>query len=418
MRLRTGCWYGDRERAIEFPAEWEVSTHWPATPPPLADEALEAAIRAAPIRERARGCRRPVVIVDDPTRPTPVARVLPFVLEELGVDPAAVTLLVATGMHGAPAAAALAGKVGETGCRVVVHDPLRGLVRLGRTTLGSPALVNGEIARADFVMGISGIYPQNTAGYGGGSKLIIGVLGKRSIVQLHYGRRSADGYDIENEFRRDLDDMARMAGLQTMVSLQVDADRAIVRIACGAPGDYHAAEVRFARDTFAAPPPGDADVVIANAYPMDTSLTMARFKGVIPLRHARPAASRLLIAASPEGLGRHALFPFARPSALQPLREKWRRLSVRPKRELAARALRRLLRPRGNGRTETPAAGRPILLLHDAPSMPDALPGLEIVADWADALHRIRREQGDRPLRVVVYPCAPLQCVAGARSSA
>ena len=63
---------------------------------------------------------------------------------------------------------------------------------------------------------------------------------------------------------------------------------------------------------------GDADVVISAAYPIDVSLTFMRSKGIIPLLHAAPGASRVLVAACPEGVGHHGLFPFV------PNPQRWR----------------------------------------------------------------------------------------------
>jgi nickel-dependent lactate racemase len=77
---------------------------------------------------------------------------------------------------------------------------------------------------SDFVLGVGGIYPQHSTGFGGGSKLALGVLGKRSIMHLHYTHPSMDGsYDIESDFRRDLDEVARMIGLRTSITVHVES---------------------------------------------------------------------------------------------------------------------------------------------------------------------------------------------------
>ncbi len=60
------------------------------------------------------------------------------------------------------------------------------------------------------------------------------MLGRRSIVALHYRHPSMDGsYEVGNDFRRDLDQVAAMVGLHTSVSVHVDADRRPVRVVCG-----------------------------------------------------------------------------------------------------------------------------------------------------------------------------------------
>ncbi|MDB5067936.1 MAG: hypothetical protein JWM18_4370, partial [Chloroflexi bacterium] len=68
------AWYGDALLELPHPPGWTVETHLPSTPPPLAHDdlvrALEHPVGQAPIRELAAGRRRPLIIVDDLTRPT------------------------------------------------------------------------------------------------------------------------------------------------------------------------------------------------------------------------------------------------------------------------------------------------------------------------------------------------------------
>jgi len=51
----------------------------------------------------------------------------------------------------------------------------------------------------------------------------------------------------------------------------------------------------------------------------------------------------------------------------------------------------------------------------DPPSaLPQSLPGMQILETWSDVLDTIRaQQQGRHRLRVVVYPCAPLQVFEG-----
>jgi lactate racemase len=64
--------------------------------------ALECPYGQRPIRDLAAGCRRPCIIVDDFTRPTPAGRVVPLVLEQLreaGLPAEDVTVVLAKGSH-------------------------------------------------------------------------------------------------------------------------------------------------------------------------------------------------------------------------------------------------------------------------------------------------------------------------------
>ena len=437
LKLRVAAWYGDTEIALPVPGGWELELRSPATPVPLSAEELAAAI-AAPVgaprlRELAAGCRRPVILLDDLTRPTPAAAVVPLLLDELGAAGVArdhVTILVGGGTHRPATREAALKKAGSAAaaCRLLVHQPRPG-VRIGRTSFGSPVLVDPAVAAADLVLGIGGVYPQHSVGFGGGSKLLLGALAQRSITALHYGHPSVGGtYDAENDFRRDLDEMAAIAGLRWTVSLHVDGDRRIVRAAAGDPLVHHAAAAAFALSTFAAPLPDDADVVVANAYPMDVSLTFARSKGLAPLYHERRGASRILIAACPEGLGYHGLFPYLNGPRLESVVHRLRRLSViRPAQvpaKLAGRVAARLrpaprARPRPGVQGEpraTPAGPprRPVRLFvpgGGGPDLPPTIPGVERCDDWARLVREVEREQGGRRLRVAVYTCAPLQCL-------
>ncbi len=432
--LTVGAWYGDAVIDLEVPTRWMVTAHRPRLPAPLSDEdlaaALERPVGQPPIRELARGKQRPVIIVDDLTRPTPAYRVLPFILEHLaqaGVDRRLVTIVVGSGTHGAPGREQILKKVGSAavGCRLLAHDDRGSLARIGKTSQGTPIILNREVARADLLIGVGGVYPQHSVGFGGGSKLLLGVLGRRSIMHLHYGHSSVAGtYNVDNDFRRDLDEMARAAGLRTIVTLHVNERREVIRIACGDHSAYYRDAVEFSRTAYGVPLPGDADVVIVNAYPMDVSLTFTRSKGMAPLFHSRPGASRVLISACSEGLGYHGLFPFLNGPRYERQLHILRRLQVIGPAALPGRLARRLVR-QTRRRAGNPAAAAeqpgealvsryPIWLYAPAAfdQLPARIPGMGRLPSWRDVLRAVELEQpGSGPLKAVVYTCAPLQCL-------
>ncbi len=444
VRLRTAAWYGDQEVSLELPGDWAVETLWPRTPRPLnhgeITAALERPVGQRPVRELAVGKKRPVIIVDDLTRPTPANVVVPVLLRHFadsGLAPGAVTIVVGGGTHQAAGPQQILRKVGPeaAGCRLLAHDCTRDLVRVGRTGFGTPVLLNREVAAADLLVGVGGVYPQHSAGFGGGSKLILGVLGKRSIVALHYGHSSVSGtYNVDNDFRADLDQIAGLAGLRTTVTLHVDANRQVVRAVAGDQRAYYREAVGFSREAFAAPTPSDADVVIVNAYPMDVSLTFTRSKGMAPLYQAPPGASRVLVSACPEGLGYHGLFPFLNGPRFEREVHQLRRLSViRPsalpgkmvrRADRAARAGLARLRQSGAGVTadvaaldgDVPPGHRHPIWFHPPGArprgLPEAIPGLRLEFDWPEVLRGLQTEQAARDnVRALVYPCAPLTCL-------
>ncbi len=423
VAIRTAAWYGDDMVDLPFPAGWQVTVHAPELPRPLELDEIVAAVRAPvgaePLAAIAHGARTVVIVVDDLTRPTPVETILGALLAELdaaGVARSQVTVLVATGTHGPLSRERLTRKVGaDVGCRVISHDDQGDCVKIGVSRMGTPVVVNRAAAAADLVIGIGGVYPQHTAGFGGGSKLALGILGRRSIARLHFGRAGAGGrYDVANDFRADLDEIARLVGLRWMVMAHVDGQRRIVRIVAGDPAVAYAEASAYSRSAYAAAMPANADVVIANAYPMDISATFMRSKGIIPLQHASRSASRILIAACPEGIGHHGLYPLAPLTGIARVR---RRIEVAWAQGqvglvgLGASGLRRL-RPRRR-RAVASGPALPILMyqtVHLERPLPDGLPGMQIVPNWAEVVDLVRRQQDGRDdLSVVVYPCAPLQ---------
>jgi nickel-dependent lactate racemase len=434
-QLRTGAWYDEQPIDLHFPVEWEVSIFKPRTPPALTDneigETLERPFGQPPLRERCRGKGRPLIIVDDPNRPTPAARVIPRLLkqiEDAGIPPKEIRILVATGTHGTPRIETIQKKVGRQAtcsCQIFVHDPHRDCLRIGRTSFGTPVSVNRIVLSSDIVVGVGGIYPNHTAGWGGGSKLALGVLGFESIRHLHY-RHNGVGWGASrnsNSFRQDLDEIARMIGLTTMVSLHVNADRDPIRITCGNHFEYFGKEVGFAKEVFSAPIPENADLIISNTYPNDLSLTFAAMKGITPLLHSPPAASRVAIAACREGVGYHGLFPLVDRPRFNRERHVLRRMSAMRPREFVQKAVSRLfLKTRATlTSSRDPECTRqkpthPVWLyrpgVHAEP-LPSQIPGMRVVCDWSEVLEQVKREQGDKNhIRVLIYPCAPLQCLA------
>jgi nickel-dependent lactate racemase len=362
----------------------------------------------------ARGRSRPVIIVDDCTRPTPAARVLPHLLEELqaaGIPATQVGIVVATGTHGRPGDSALRQKLGDLAwsqCRVHLHNDQRELVHLGRNSRGTPVLVNHHVAAADYLIGIGGVYPQNSTGFGGGAKLALGVLGRRSIVSLHYGNSSEQGsYNVDNDFRRELDEIADMLRLETSVCLHVNAHREAVRITTGDHRTFYRDAVAFAQGPYRAAPPRDADLVVANAYPMDLSLTFLRSKAITPLLRAAPGSSRVLIAGCPEGIGQHGLYPFLDRGLAARLRHLYRHLLVHPRQvpKAAASKAARLLQPRSSR-----PPSRPIWLYTRNAALSSR--PFRATDSWDAILGQIRTEQAGRRLRVALYPCSPLQVLS------
>ena len=105
-KTHSRAWYGDEDMILTFPENWEGTMVGPKDAPELSDAAIEAAfgqpIGTPRIEEMARGKSNAVIIVDDLSRPTPAATVIPLLLRELhqaGIPKNEMRFVVALGSH-------------------------------------------------------------------------------------------------------------------------------------------------------------------------------------------------------------------------------------------------------------------------------------------------------------------------------
>jgi len=156
---------------------------------------------------------------------------------------------------------------------------------------------------------------------------------------------------------------------------------------------------------------------VANAYPNDGTLVSARHKGFAPMRAAPPNASRVVLASCHLGPGGHGLFPLVdRRTLLQRMRRKASVMSLAQFAAVVAGGLRQRLAKKG------PRFAWPVLLYRPGSGPRPDLPrveGMEVAPSWQSVIETIRAQHpGVHRLRVVVYPCAPLQVLASSPSPA
>lgn len=436
ITLRTGAWFGDKHIELQMPSEWKVDVLWPETPTLLKSEQLERIldrpVGQVSIKELCKGKSKPIIIVDDLNRPTPVSQVMPLLLKRIwnsGIPEKNVTIIMACGTHGHPDQKAWVKKIGGdavSASRLIMHDCFRDGIKIGATTFGTPVFVNKAVLEGDLVIGVGGIYPNHTAGFGGGSKLALGVLGIRTIYHLHF-RHKMSGWGtngVDNGFRRELDEIAGMIGMNMSISMIIDADRNIIQMYCGDQKEYFNDAVKYYRNIFSTHEPKEADVIISNAYPNDLSLTFARMKGFLPLNNCNSWASRVGIASCSEGLGLHNIFPFINRPRFCKSRHVFSRLSIMSPGEIINKGVEVLNRkmksssnkifgPRKASGKEIDKIVNPIWLYRPGDhsvKLPSFVPGINIRSEWSEILEAIRNEQGNRDnLRVLIYPCAFLQ---------
>ncbi|MCK5135108.1 MAG: DUF2088 domain-containing protein [Bacteroidales bacterium] len=319
--IRQRAWFGDDRVTIDFPEEWDVQIFSPPEMEALHESEIRRKIES-PIGFDSLDMlvlpgKKVLIICDDISRPTRTDLILPVllgILEERGIAEEQISILVSSGTHDLMDEGEIALKLGKEIAdkyNVFLHHCKRGNVYIGRTSRGTPVYVNRHLERHDLVIGVGGIVPHNPAGFGGGAKLILGVCGIRTILHFHQRRKGiGTGGDIENEFRLDVLEAARMAGLEFIVNTLVNRDREVTEIFSGDVDQAFRTGVDMARKYYGVPNPdsGNFDLVIADVYPFDASFAFTR-KGWWPVMNVSQECHKMIISAMPKGVGGHLVFP-------------------------------------------------------------------------------------------------------------
>jgi len=159
---------------------------------PLASEPLEALVGPG---------RSVAIIVDDPSRWTPIAEALPIVLDRLkraGVAERDISVSVGVGRHHAVDDATMRRRLGheivETyECFSPRIDDRSAYDDLGETEDGIPVRIFRPVARADLRILIGSVLPHLQAGFGGGAKLIVPGTSHRSTLGAAHRQGLRDG---------------------------------------------------------------------------------------------------------------------------------------------------------------------------------------------------------------------------------
>jgi len=405
--LLTSAWYGDSTLTVGFPAEWDIHLAGQTDQPALTDSGVREKIRnpsgTSPLPELVKGKRRVAVLIDDTQRPTPVKRIIPAVLGELkngGIEQDAIIIVMATACHRPATKEDFIKKLGADtvkNIKTLSHDCRRNLKYLGKTSRGTPIYVNRFVTECDVKIGISGVYPHEGAGFGGGAKIIHpGICGKETARYLHSRLKGVPrGSTLDNELRADMEEIAEKAGLDFSINVLLNRNRDIGHIFCGHRVIAHQEAVKAAKKYYGIKPINGADIIIANAYPFDTSLHFLS-KGLWPFTHETKNSSKVVIASCPEGLGYHAL-------SLASLTG-WSGFFHRI-RALSRHDVRLYLTKWKNK--------EPGILLFSTNirkrELKKIYPQARLFAAWGNLISELKSRHPGPNIKVAVYPCSPLQ---------
>jgi nickel-dependent lactate racemase len=159
----------------------------------LTREALTSPLGTPPLENMISGARRIAIIVDDRTRPTPVADILQVLLPYLSRHGAArekVSIVIALGTHVPMTGEELESRLGKevvSSYKIVQHDAWQpDLVPVAIAESGRVVKINPEVARADLKIGISSILPHPMAGVTKGNPFHENCLKAAQAIGLDY----------------------------------------------------------------------------------------------------------------------------------------------------------------------------------------------------------------------------------------
>ena len=279
--------YSSRNQKVYFslPPQWSLS-HFIETredvPIPsvgqMAQEALDAPLGAAPLKDLVSGAKKVAILVDDWTRPTPVADILQVLLPYLvrnGLPVEKVTIVIALGTHVSLTPEELATRVGNSAAsyRIVQHDAWRDdLVPVPLPEDGRVVRINPEVAQADVKIGMSSILPHPMAGFGGGPKIVIPGVSNFEFIRDHHMRhtihpRSTAGVTKGNPFHESCLKAAQAVGLDFSINCVYNQHGEVVRIIGGSLEAAFADAVQVCYKTLGVRFEEKVDITITSTYP-------------------------------------------------------------------------------------------------------------------------------------------------------
>ena len=318
--------YGKKGLPLDLPDAWDITVinkkRMPVLPNPeeAVEQALTEPIGSRPLAQEARGGKTVCIAICDVTRPVPNGIVLPPLIRTLlgaGIDPADITILIATGLH--------RPNEGEEMREVVGSDWVLGKVRvanhfarnaadhvsLGITSRGMPVKIDRRFVEADLRIIVGLVEPHFMAGYSGGRKVITPGLAHEDTIRTlhaagileHCGVANCviDGNPLHDEQM----EVVRMVGGSLAVNAVIDEERNVSLVTFGEIAESHRAAVVFAKPYFEIAIPRRFRTVVTTAagYPLDRNYYQT-VKGMVGAMDILEEGGNLFIASEcSEGLG-------------------------------------------------------------------------------------------------------------------
>ena len=284
FRVYPNHYFYDGPLDLTFPEDWDVEMckmachDEEAMTPEEIKAKISDPIGSEPLGEMARNRKEAVIMVDDLSRITKAGLILPHVLEELngaGISDDHIRIMVSCGSHGHHWLEHLVKKVGGEmleRINVFTHSPWMNLVEVGETSRGNTLKVNREVMSCDLKVSIGSIDGHSSAGFSGGAKMIIpGISGIDTICYMHRTIRQNGGTAglsnlSNNDCRGDMEDAARMVGLDFTLDAVWNGKYELIDLFCGDVVEAHRAGCERVSKAYATKLRKNVDVGVSNVY--------------------------------------------------------------------------------------------------------------------------------------------------------
>ena len=308
--------------------------------PPIPDiraalrKSLDAPIGRALLRECVRPGEKVALVVSDMSRfwmrqDLVIPHLVSYLLEDCGLAPEDMTIIVANGTHPGGDEKVLRTLVTDAvfeRVRVLNHDcRADDLVTLGATSFGTEVAINRIAAEADLCLCLGAATFHIMAGFGGGRKSILpGISGEATIRhnhalsldprELRSNPLIGNGRTADNPLNLDMLEAAGMMKNLFMVNLVMNADEKLCALFSGHFIDSWERACEEVRLVYQVPVKEMADVIIAGCggYPRDMSLYQGT-KAIDNVESAlKPGGTLILVIEAREGGGPAEYFGWCR----------------------------------------------------------------------------------------------------------
>ncbi len=314
--------YGEKTIELNIPRKYYMGSFYPdkvqinGSEKKLIKEAIYHPIGTPRLSTMVEPGMNVVIIADDKTRPTPINRIIPIILDELHrsrIPDKDISIIFALGTHIPMSKKEMEERAGVESDRIKLFnseykDP-EGIIDCGKAPDGVNVFVDRRVAEADFKIGIGSIMPHPECGWGGGAKIIYpGVASEETVTAFHLSYASVDWNTYGSDkapVRLNMEKWVDNVGLDFIVNTIITADNRVYKAVAGDYIKAHRMGIKYGQKIYSVTLPKRAEIVIITSFRADDDFWLASkaiFAGELVIQEG---GTLILVSPCPGGLGPH-----------------------------------------------------------------------------------------------------------------